>query len=404
MNTIDFSKIDTSIYFFDKLAGDRAVRFIESFCSHVKGELAKEPYLLQDWEKEIISNIFGWKKISTGLRKFREVFIFLPRKNSKSTLSSAISLYMILADGEKGGEGYFAASTREQARIAFEIMQGMIRNNKELSKHLESYRNSIVYKKENSFFKVVSSEAGALHGANLSFALVDEIHSHKDSTLYDVLKTSMGARAQPLLISITTAGSNKNHICYDLYDYSKKILDGVLEDESFLPVIYEAAETDDVFSIETARKANPGFGKSIREEYILEQINKAKGIPTYLNTYKQLHLNLWVDSVEAWVNNADWMVNKKDYGEEDLLGQKCYGGLDLANNRDLNAFVLIFPQTGGRFKVLTYTFLPVESANRKDNIAAGKAFIGWANQPKNHLYLTDKRSRDDDFIFDKIKE
>ncbi|WP_200974441.1 terminase large subunit [Echinicola sp. 20G] len=402
--TVDFTKIDRSKYYFDSYTADRATRFIEAFCTHVKGDLAGKPYILQDWEKEIIQNLFGWKSKETKLRKYREAFIFLPRKNSKSTLSSAISLYMILADGEKGGEGYFAASTREQARIAFEIMQGMVRNSKELSKHLKLFRNSIEFTKDNSFFKVVSADAGSLHGANLSFALVDELHAHKDSELYDVLKTSMGARSQPLLVSITTAGSNKNHICYDLYDYSKKIINGIIEDETFLPVIFEADENDDPFSIETAKKANPSFGKSIKEEYLIEQINKAKAIPTYLNTYRQLHLNIWVDSVEAWISNLDWMGGQIDYGEEDLLGMDCWAGLDLSNNKDLNAFVLVFPQDNGKFKTLSYTFLPYEAAKRKDNIAAGKAFIGWAKNKNNHLYLTELRSRDDDYIFEKILE
>lgn len=406
-NTIDFSKIDKTKYYFDDYTADRAVRFIQTFCSHVKGDLAGKPYLLQDWEKDIVTNIFGWKNKISNLRKFREVFIYLPRKNSKTTLSAAISLYMLLGDGEQGAEGYFLASTREQGRISFDIMSSMIRNSKELSKHLEIYRNSIEYKKNNSFFKVVSSEAGSLHGANLNFALVDEVHSHKDGKLYEVIKTSMGARSQPLLVSITTAGTNKNHISYDLYDYSKKLINGIIDDETFLPVIYEGVDSDDLdklLSLDNVKLANPGYGKSIREEYINELINKARTIPSFLNSFKQLHLNLYTDSSQSWISNQDWMVNKIDYTEEDLLGETCWAGLDLANNRDLNSFILLFPQSDGKFKVLNYTFIPVESANRKDNIAAGQAFIGWSNQPNNLLYLTQPRSRDDDFIFNKIKE
>lgn len=406
-HTINFLNIDKNKYYFDTYTSDRAVRFVETFCTHVKGDLAGKPYILQEWEKEIVSNIFGWKSKQTGLRKFREVFIFLPRKNSKTTLSAAISLYMILADGEKGSEGYFLASTREQGRISFDIMTGMIRNSKELSKHLDIYRNSIEYKKDNSFFKVVSSEAGSLHGANLNFALVDEVHSHKDSELYEVVKTSMGARSQPLLISITTAGTDKNHICYQLYDYSKKLIDGIIEDDTFLPVIFQGEDSDDLnqlLSIQNIKKANPSFGKSIKEEYINELINKAKNIPSFLNSFKQLHLNLFVDSSSAWINNADWMANFVDYGEEDLLNQDCWAGLDLANNRDLNAFVLLFPEANGNFKVLNYSFIPRESAERKDNISAGKAFVGWSMNKKNNLFLTESRSREDDFIINKILE
>ncbi|SIS88723.1 terminase large subunit [Belliella pelovolcani] len=405
--TTNFSIIDTKKYYFDTYTADRAVRFIETFCSHVKGDLAGKPYILQDWEKEIVSNIFGWKHRKTGLRKYREVFIFLPRKNSKTTLASAISLYMILADGEKGGEGYFLASTREQGRISFDIMSGMIRNSKELSKHLKIFRNSIEYEKDNSFFKVVASEAGSLHGGNLSFALVDEIHAHKDGELYEVVKTSMGARSQPLLISITTAGQDKNHIVFDLYDYSKKIINGIIKDETFLPIVFEGDDSDDidkVLSIENIKKANPSYGKSIKEDYIIELINKARNIPSFLNSFKQLHLNIFVDSSSSWINNQDWMNNNIDYNEDDLLGETCWGGLDLANNRDLNSFVLIFPQPNGKIKTLNYTFIPYESAKRKDNIASGKAFIGWANNKNNLLYLTEPRSRDDDFIIEKIFE
>nr|WP_255502012.1 terminase TerL endonuclease subunit [Algoriphagus sp. AK58] len=369
--------------------------------------MAGSPYILQDWERDFVRNLFGWKIKSTGLRKFRESYLQIPRKNSKTTLSAGISLYMILADGEKGGEGFFGASSRDQARIAFEIISGMIRNNQTLSKHLQVYRNSIEFSQENSFFKVVSSEAGTSHGANLSFALVDEFHTHRNSELYDVFKTSMGAREQPLLLTISTAGSDKNSACFDLYDYSRKIIDGIIEDESFLPVIYEGIDSSDldkVLSMENVKRANPSFGKSIREDYIIDQINKAKQMPSYLNTFKQLHLNIWVDSAESWISNSDWMANSIDYGEEDLIGQECWAGLDLANNRDLNAFILAFPQSNGKIKTLSYTFLPLEAAEKKDNISAGKAFLGWARQKNNHLYLTDKRSRDDDFIFEKIKE
>lgn len=405
--TLDFLRIDTKKFYFDEYAADKVVRFIETFCTHVKGKLAGSPYILQDWERDFVRNLFGWKIKSTGLRKFRESYLQIPRKNSKTTLSAGISLYMILADGEKGGEGFFGASSRDQARIAFEIISGMIRNNQTLSKHLQVYRNSIEFSQENSFFKVVSSEAGTSHGANLSFALVDEFHTHRNSELYDVFKTSMGAREQPLLLTISTAGSDKNSACFDLYDYSRKIIDGIIEDESFLPVIYEGIDSSDldrVLSMENVKRANPSFGKSIREDYIIDQINKAKQMPSYLNTFKQLHLNIWVDSAESWISNSDWMANSIDYGEEDLIGQECWAGLDLANNRDLNAFVLAFPQSNGKIKTLSYTFLPLEAAEKKDNISAGKAFLGWARQKNNHLYLTDKRSRDDDFIFEKIKE
>tara|TARA_R110002072_G_scaffold239153_1_gene396919 strand:- start:46406 stop:48028 length:1623 start_codon:yes stop_codon:yes gene_type:complete len=404
-HTIDFLKIDTKRYYYDEATATKAVGFIEKFCTHTKGKLAGKPYILQDWEKEFISNLFGWKVKATGLRKYTEAFLQIPRKNSKTTLSAAISIYMLVGDGEIGGELVAGASTRDQARISFDIISGMVRNNPTLNKNLITLRSSVEFKKNDSFFKVVSSEAGGIHGANLNFALVDEYHVHKNSDLYDVLKTSMGAREQPLLLTITTAGNDRTSPCYQLYDYSKKILEGIIKDETFLPVVYEAIDYEDInklLSIENVKLANPSFGKSIRESYLKEQIAKAKQMPSYLNTFKQLHLNIWVDSAESWINNTDWMLNKVDYSEEDLFGLECWAGLDLANNRDLNSLVLLFPLPDGTFKTLNYTFIPYESAQRKDNIAAGKAFLGWANNKSNYLYLTDKRGRDDDFIFNKI--
>ncbi len=407
MATVDFSKINTKKYYYDKKTANKAVRFIETFCTHVKGKIAGQPYILQDWEKDFITNLFGWKIKENGLRKYREAFLQLPRKNSKTTLSAAISLYMLMGDGEMGGELVAGASTRDQARISFDIIKGMIKNNSQLTKYLTPFRNSIEFEKNDTFFKVVSSEAGGIHGANLSFALVDEYHIHKTSDLYDVFKTSMGAREQPLLITITTAGNDRSSPCYQLYDYSKKIIDGIIEDETFFPVIYEAIDYDDInelLSIKNVKLANPSYGKSIREDYIIEQIAKAKTMPSYLNTFKQLHLNIWVDSAESWISNQDWMENNTPYTEDDLLGLECIGGLDLANNRDLNSFVLVFPLPNGKFKTLNYTFIPYESAQRKDNIAAGKAFIGWSMDKNNHLYLTEKRTRDDDYIINKILE
>lgn len=405
--TIDFTQINTDKYFFDEEVADRAVRFIQTFCTHTKGKLAGKPYILQDWEREFITNLFGWKVKATGLRKYTEAFLQIPRKNSKTTLSAAISIYMLVGDGEQGGELVAGASTREQARISFDIISGMVKNNPTLRKNLLTLRSSIEYKKTDSFFKVISSEAGGIHGANLNFALVDEYHVHKNSDLYDVLKTSMGAREEPLLLTITTAGNDRTSPCFSLYDYSKKILDGIIKDETFLPVVYEAVDYDDInklLSMENVKLANPSFGKSIRESYLKEQIAKAKQMPSYLNTFKQLHLNIWVDSAESWIDNTDWMLNKQDYSEDDLLGMECWAGLDLANNRDLNSFVLFFPMVDGTFRTLNYTFIPYESAQKKDNIAAGKAFLGWANNKSNYLYLTDKRGRDDDFIFNKIVE
>jgi phage terminase large subunit-like protein len=408
-HTIDFKKIDLEKYYFDEEAAEEPVRFIESFITHTKGKMAGKPYLMQQWEKDLVRNLFGWKRVEDGLRKYREVFIMLARKNSKTTLSAAILIYMLIVNSkrDKGSEIYLGAGSREQARIAFTIIKAMIEQNKSLNNIVNVFQNSIEFSKTNSFLKAVSSDSGNLHGANLSACLIDEYHVFKSSDLYDTFKTSMAIREEPLLITITTAGSDRNSPCFSLYDYSKKIIDGVVENETFLPWIYEGIDSDnldEVFSEENFRRANPSYGVSVREDYILEQVEKAKAMPSYVNAVKQLHLSIWVDSSSSWINTSEWNKNQFEYSEEDLIGQECWAGLDLANTRDLNAFVLVFPQPNGTFRTLNYTFIPREAGEKSDNISVGRPFIGWSNNKNNFLYLTERRTRDDEFIFEKIKE
>jgi len=228
-------RIDKNKYFFDEKSAKRAVDFIQTFCKHTKGELAGQPFVLEPWQIEIIEAIFGWKSKKTKLRKFRQCFIFIPRKNGKTTMMVGIALYMLFSDGEKGAEIVSAAADKEQARLSFSIAKQMTLQEPNLIKRAGTYRDSITYDKVGSYYKVISADADTKHGLNLSCCLLDEIHSHKNRDLYDVLLTSMGARKEPLMLGITTAGAGnqKDHISRELYDYSKKFIDGSIEDESF---------------------------------------------------------------------------------------------------------------------------------------------------------------------------
>ncbi len=285
-------KIDKQRYYFDKKSARRACDFIETFCQHTKGELAGQKFKLEPWQEEIIEGLFGWKSKETNLRKFRQCFIFIPRKNGKTTLMVGIALYMLFSDGEKGAEIVSAAADKEQARLSFSIAKNMVLQEPNLIKRAGTYRDSITYDRVGSYYKVISADADTKHGLNLSCCLLDEIHSHKNRDLYDVLLTSMGSRKEPLMLGITTAGAGnqKDHISRELYDYTKKLIDGSIEDDSFLGIIYEASESDDIFSEETWKKANPGYGTIIKKEYMMQQSIKAKNEPSYEKTFRRLHL------------------------------------------------------------------------------------------------------------------
>lgn len=339
---------DLNKYCFDAVAGEVAVNFIEQFITHVKGELAMKPFLLLDWQKEFIRNLFGWKVKETGLRRYREAFVFVARKNGKSALGAAIALYLEVIDQEPGAELISIAVTREQARAIFDTARFMVKQNDKLSELLNPYRNAITAKQGASTYKVVSSEAGGTHGGNLHAALFDELHAQTDRELYDVVQTSFGARRQPLLISFTTAGFDRTSICYEVYEIACKVRDGIIRRDWFYPVIYEADVEDDWTDEAVWAKANPSLGHTITIDYLRQEFQKALSSPAYQNTFKRLYLNMWTSSETRWLDMRAWdKCGEAKIDQKLLEGAVCYGGLDLASVSDIAAFVLDFPNEAG---------------------------------------------------------
>ena len=388
------------MYYFDKQAANKAISFIETFITHTKGELTGKPFILEDWQKEIVGNIFGWKNKETDLRKYRTVFIEVPRKNGKTTLCAAIGIYMLFADRERGAEIYAAAGDRNQAGIVFEIAKAMIANNVELSSRGKVFRNSITNESKGNFFQAISSDSKTKHGFNANCIIFDELHTQPNRDLWDTLTTSTGARREPLTIAITTAGYDRQSICYELYNYAKRVLDKSISDESFYPVIYEAEAEDDITSEEVWKKANPNYGISLRKDYMERESKRAIELPSYQNTFKRLMLNIWTESQTKWIGHDEWMECHQEVDYSTLEGKECWGGLDLASTRDLSAFVLVF-NVNGKFIVRPYIFIPKENAKKRSD-RDGVNYVEWLRD--GHVFGTEGDVQDYHFIRAKINE
>ena len=229
---------------------------------------------------------------------------------------------------------------------------------------------------------------------------MDEMHVQKNRDLWDTLLTSTGARTERYAYAITTAGFDKQSICYELYDYASKVRDGVIDDPTFYSVIYEATDGDDIQDEEVWKKCNPNYGISLRKEYMERESQRAVDVPSYQNTFKRLMLNLWTDSQTVWITNDDWMKCKQEYDFKKLEGMECWGGLDLASTRDISAFVLIFKDED-KYIVLPHLFIPSENAKQRSE-RDKVDYMTWVNQ--NHVIATEGDVADYNFIKAKINE
>jgi phage terminase large subunit-like protein len=379
----------------------KIIKFIERVCTHVKGELAGQPFLLEEWQKRYIMKLFGTYN-EQGLRQYRTSYVQIPRKNGKSNLAAAIALAVFFVVREQGAEIYCCASSRDQAKIVFDVMKQMIRNSPLLMRECQIFQNSITLNNSNSFLKAVAAEAGTLHGANASCVIYDELHTAKNRELWDVMATSMGARRDPLMIAITTAGVfDSNSVCWELYSYSKKVEEGVIEDPTFLPLVFEADLDDDIHDPETWKKANPNFGISIKPEYFEKMSREARSLPSAETAFRQLHLNQWVNSLSGWISDDEWQNSAGDIDHDDLRGRRCFAGLDLAAVEDVTAFVMVFPMDDGSVKVVPKLWVSQAAVERRRPQKGGSydAFVS-----SGELTVTDGNSTDYEVIRDYILE
>ena len=286
-------------------AGARAVRLI-NLLTHTSGPFAREPFKLRPWQQRIIRRLFSTR--ADGLRIYRTCLLMLPRKNGKTELAAAIAIYCLLFDGEIGGEIYCAAADKEQAAKVFFAMVAMIRHDPELDAQVEIIESKlrIVHRASGSFCRAISAEAYTAHSFNASVVIYDELHCAPTRDLWDVLATSQGARAQPLMIAISTAGFDKHSILYELYSHAKRVLEQPSLDPTFLPIIFEMPADADWTDERAWKRCNPALGDFRSLEELRTLVTRAQLIPAQEMTVRRLYLNQWTESAERWVSLAAW--------------------------------------------------------------------------------------------------
>ncbi|TRL62261.1 terminase large subunit [Staphylococcus hominis] len=352
-------------YVYDEAKAQRPIQFIESFCRHSKGELAGKPLKLALFQKAYISALFGFVDKETGHRRYTESFFFVGRKNGKTTMLSAIALYMMIADGESGAEVYSVASKKDQANILFDQSHEMIMQSPDLNRNIRKRKADLYFPHNFSKMQSLGKNSNSLDGLNAHLVVIDELHSIQDRNLYEVMKQSQSARTQPLLIMITTAGTHRGTIFDDLYEYACNVVDGNFKDDNFLPIMYELDAKEEYKNPKCWQKANPSLHISKKVEDLERKVSRAKNNPNDLTGILTKDFNIRETTNKAWLTFDD--INNEDtFDLSQFKGTYAIGGADLSITTDLSCATLLFldPQTEQRYIHQMY-WLPEDNLRKR---------------------------------------
>lgn len=362
-------------YYFDSEAAEKALNFVQ-LMPHTKGKWARERRRLElePWQCFFVASIFGWKRRKDGLRKYRQCALFVPRKNGKSALAAAIANYMFAADGEYGAEIYAGATTERQAWEVFRPAKIMVQNTPEFKDafNVQVNASNMNISDDGSRFEPIIGNPP--DGSSPHLAVADEYHEHPDDRLVETMLTGMGAREQPMLLIITTAGSNLEGPCFDFQLDAQKILEGTIEDDGVFSLLYGIDEGDDWTDPAILRKANPNMGVSVNEDFLLAQLQQAKNNARKQSAFKTKHLNVWVGSKDAYYNVEKWRaLGDPSLKLEQFKGLPVYIGLDLASRVDIAAVEILIPYEGGYVQFGKH-YLPEATVEEKEH------YIKWATE------------------------
>ena len=351
---------------FDEKKARRVVRFIECL-KHTKGEFHGKPFKLLPWQEKVIRDVFGTvREEDPDIRQYNQVYIEIGKKNGKSELGAALALNMLINDDEWKAEVYSCASDRQQAAIVFDVAVDMVRQNPTLSRLIKIIPSTkrMVYQPTGSIYQVLSSEVATKHGLNVSACIFDELHTQPTRALYDVMTQGSGdARRQPLWFFLTTAGTDRNSVCWEVHQKAVDILEGRKHDPRFYPVVYGLPDDADWRDEQNWYRCNPSLGYTITIDKVQDAYRKALETPADENMFRQLRLNQWVKQSVRWMPMDKWDECGAPVIPSDLEGRVCYAGLDLSSTSDLTTLVLVFPPSDEvePYQILPFFWLPEET-------------------------------------------
>lgn len=401
------------VYRFDEAKARDVCEVVERF-PHIKGsQHAKRvgtwpdgstrwaTVTLEPWQCWLLTCVFGWVHRETGYRRFRTALVLVPRKNGKSFLAAAVGLYMLTCDGESGAEVYSAATTRDQAAVVAETAMAMAKREPMFRQHfgVVEYRQHLEVPSTSSVLKALSADAHTLDGLNPSCAIVDELHAHRTRAVWDVLETAVGARTQPLLFPISTAGSSIGGICYELVTYLHKILERRFTDETFFGINYtiDDEDRDRWWEPEVLRKANPNYGVSVQADDLLAKAKKARHTPAATAAFLIKRLNVWTNAESPWLASEDWdACARPGLRLEDCIGMPCRISVDLAQARDIASVMVGFDAPDGSFIVFGRHYMP------EDTVEASPIAQMGAWVASGHLIATEGNVADYQRIEDDV--
>ncbi|RFB73831.1 MULTISPECIES: terminase TerL endonuclease subunit [unclassified Herbaspirillum] len=386
-------------YRFDEEAAGRICQFIE-LLPHTKGRWARsrERISLEPWQVFILTTVFGWLHVDTGLRRFRRAYEEVARKNAKSTKSSGIALYLFGADNEPGAEVYSAATTRDQAKIVFDDARAMAIREPEMCSTLaiEVLQNQLLTD-DGSKFLPLSAEGSTLDGLNVHGGIIDELHAHKTRAVFDVIDSATGSRDQSLLWMITTAGTDRTGICYEQRTHVTKILQNIFVDETFFGIIFTLDEEDEWADPKVWIKSNPNLGISVFVDDLEMAVRKALSMPSAVNNLLTKRLNVWVNADAVWMDMRAWeRCADRTLQLDDFAGEPCWIGMDLAEKSDFAALVLVF-ERAGTFYVFTRLYLNEDAVTNGTN----SQYSGW--ERAGHIIVNEGNATDFDVIADDLR-
>lgn len=367
---------------FDEVAAAHFFQFAY-FIRHSKGVWSGDRLELEGWQCFKFAMLYGWKKPNEQgelVRRFNEGYEKVARKNGKTTSAGIPALYGLTKDGEGGPEIYAAATKKDQAKQLFNECKSMARKSPEMRKRLKVQRLIIENDLNDGMFLPLSSDANTLDGLNPHVVVIDELHAHKNSELYEVIDSAFGARSQHLLYSITTEGVIRGSINDRLHDYAVGVLEGTIEDDTFFAIIFMLDDGDDYFDEANWRKANPNIGVSVRLEYLRDKANKAKAEPSFVSNFLTKHMNVKVNAAKAWIDFETWKACQRVYDITEMAEcTEVYGGLDLANVSDITSLGLIGLLPDGNWRIWSISWLPEDIV--QDRITKNQVpYDAWARE------------------------